>query len=103
MLYTEKNVRDNIRNRDGKRVFCLGKGDQLTSSARDFLTRERIEILNPEQMKLQRYRTLNGAYLEQKPEHMTHLRGDLSHAYMTTGKTIALTIWAFVYKILCNL
>ena len=27
----------------------------------------------------------------------------LSHAYMTTGKTIALTIWAFVYKILCNL
>ena len=77
MLYTEKNVRDNIRNREGRRVFCLGKGDQLTSSARDFLTRERIEILTPEQMKQQRYRTLNGAYLEQKPEHMTHLRGDV--------------------------
>lgn len=77
MLYTEEAVRANIRNRDGKRVFCLGKGDQLTSSARDFLTRERIEILNPEQMKLLRYRTLNGAYLEQKPEHMTHLRGDV--------------------------
>ena len=27
----------------------------------------------------------------------------LSHPYMTTGKTIALTIWAFVYKILCNI
>ena len=77
MLYTEEAVRDNIRNRGGKRVFCLGKGDQLTSSARDFLTRERIEILSPEQMKPERYRTENGAYLEEKPEHMTHLRGDL--------------------------
>lgn len=77
MLYTEKNVRDNIRNREGKRVFCLRKGDQLTSSARDFLTRERIEILAPEQMKLERFRTVNGAYLEEKPEHMTHLRGDV--------------------------
>jgi len=77
MLYTEEAVRANIRNRGGRRVFCLGKGDQLTSSARDFLTRERIEILSPEQMKPERYRTANGAYLEEKPEHMTHLRGDL--------------------------
>ncbi len=77
MLYTEETVRANIRNREGKRVFCLGKGDQLTSSARDFLTRERIEILSPEQMKLERYRTANGAYLEEKPEHMTHLRTGL--------------------------
>ena len=77
MLYTEKNVRDNIRNREGRRVFCLGKGDQLTSSARDFLTRERIEILSPEQMKPELFQTANGAYLEEKPEHMTHLRGNL--------------------------
>ena len=70
MLYTEAAVRDNIRNRGGKRVFCLGKGDQLTSSARDFLTRERIEILSPEQMKPERYRTANGAYLEEKPLHV---------------------------------
>ena len=77
MLYTEEAVRANIRNREGKRVFCLGKGDQLTSSARDYLSRERIEILSPEQMQLHRYRTVNGAYLEEKPEHMTHLRGDL--------------------------
>ena len=39
MLYSEEAVRANIRNRDGKRVFYLGKGDQLTSSARDFLSR----------------------------------------------------------------
>ena len=45
MLYSKDAVRDNIRNRDGKRVFYLSKGDQLTSDARDFLTRERIEIL----------------------------------------------------------
>ena len=32
MLYNEEAVRANIRNRDGKRVFYLGKGDQLTSS-----------------------------------------------------------------------
>ena len=77
MLYTEENVRANIRNREGKRVFYLGKGDRLTSSARDFLTRERIEILSPELAKPERYRLPNGAYLEEKPEHMTHLRGDL--------------------------
>ena len=77
MLYTEENVRENIRNREGKRVFFLGKEDRLTNSARDFLNRERIEILSPELAKPDRYRLPNGAYLEEKPEHMTHLRGDV--------------------------
>ena len=77
MLYSEEAVRANIRNRDGKRVFYLGKGDQLTSSARDWLCRERIEILPAEQAKPQRYCLLNGGYVEQKPEHMTHLYGDV--------------------------
>src|SRR5574344_983872 len=77
MLYNEEAVRANIRNRDGKRVFYLAKGDQLTSSARDFLSRERIEILPAEQAKPQRYRLLNGGYVEEKPEHMTHLHGDV--------------------------
>ena len=77
MLYNEEAVRANIRNRDGKRVFYLGKGDQLTSSARDWLCRERIEILPAEQAKPQRYCLLNGGYVEQKPEHMTHLYGDV--------------------------
>lgn len=76
MLYTEAQVRDNIRNREGKRVFYLGRGDQLTSGARDFLTRERIEILPGEQAKPDTYRLLNGGYLAQKPEHMTHLNAE---------------------------
>ena len=77
MLYNEESVRANIRNRDGKRVYYLGKGDQLTSSARDFLSRERIEILPAEQAKPQRYRLLSGGYVEDKPEHMTHRHGDV--------------------------
>ena len=76
MLLTEKEVRDNIRNRNGKRVFYLGKGDQLSSTARDFLNRERIEILPAEQAKPERYLLLNGGCIEEKPEHMTHLNGE---------------------------
>ena len=77
MLYDAEAVRANVRNRDGKRVYYLGKGDQLTSSARDWLCRERIEILPAEQAKPQRYRLLSGGYVEEKPEHMSHLNGDV--------------------------
>ena len=77
MLYTERSVRDNVRNRAGKRVFYLGKGDQLTSEARDFLTRERIEILSAEQARPAEYRLLGGGFVTEKPEHMTHLNGDV--------------------------
>ena len=77
MLYTESAVRDNIRNREGKRVFYLGKGDSLTPGARDWLRRERIEILSSELAKKDRYRLANGAFLEEKPEHMTHLNAEV--------------------------
>ena len=77
MLYNEEAVRANIRNREGKRVFYLGKGDQLTSSARDYLQRERIDILPGEQAKVSRYRLLSGGTLTEKPEHMTHLNGEV--------------------------
>lgn len=77
MLYTLESVKANIRNRDGKRVFFLGKGDQLTSEARDHLSRERIEILPAQQAKITQYRLLGGGILEEKPEHMTHLYGDV--------------------------
>ena len=76
MLYNRENVRDNIRNKEGKRVFYLGKGDNLTSSARDFLTQERIEILPASAAKPERWKLLGGGYMEEKPEHMTHLNGD---------------------------
>ena len=77
MLYTEEMVRGNIRNREGKRVFFLGRGDTLTPGARDYLSRERIEIRSGESAKIEEYRLLNGAVLRQKPEQMTHLNGDV--------------------------
>lgn len=77
MLYTEENVRHNLRTRAGKRVFFLGKGDQLTCGARDFLTREKIPILPAEQAKTEEYHLENGGILPEKPEHMTHLSGDV--------------------------
>ena len=77
MLYNEEAVRANIRNREGKRVFYLGKGDQLTSGARDHLRRERIEILPAEKAKPECYRLENGGYLTEKPEHMTHLNAEV--------------------------
>ena len=77
MLFSERAVRDNIRNRDGKRVFYLGKGDQLTSEARDFLLSQRIEILPADAARPDRYRLLTGGFTEEKPEHMTHLNGDI--------------------------
>ena len=77
MLYSERAARDTIRNREGKRVFYLGTGDQLSSEARDFLNRERIEILPATAARPERYRLLGGGYTEEKPEHMTHLHGDV--------------------------
>ena len=76
MLYTEESVRANIRNREGKRVFYLGKGDTLTPGGRDWLRRERIEILPTDLAKPESYRLLSGAVLREKPEHMTHLHGN---------------------------
>lgn len=77
MLYDEVAVRANIRNRDGKRVFYLGREDRLTPSARDYLNAQRIEILSGEQARVERYRLLSGGFTEEKPEHMTHLHGDV--------------------------
>ena len=76
MLFDQRAVRENLRNRDGKRVFYLGRGDQLTSSARDWLLKERVDILPADQAKPSRYKLLGGGFLEEKPEHMTHLSGD---------------------------
>lgn len=77
MLYTEEAAKANVRNRDGKRVFFLGHGDQLTSGARDYLTRERIEIRPADEAKIDSFRLLCGGTLTEKPEHMTHLSGDI--------------------------
>ena len=77
MLYDERAVKDNLRNREGRRVFFLGKEDRLTPSARDWLARERIPILSGEQAAITRYHLLGGGFCTEKPEHMTHLHGDV--------------------------
>ena len=77
MLYDETAAKANIRNREGRRVFFLGEKDRLTPSARDWLQRERIDILPAEQARITRYRLPGGGYCEEKPEHMTHLCGDV--------------------------
>ena len=77
MLYTLQAVKDNIRNRDGKRVFFLSRQDRLTASAEDYLRSEKIPVLPAEEAKITRYKLLNGGYLDEKPEHMTHLNGDV--------------------------
>lgn len=76
MLYTKQTVRDNIRNRDGKRVLYLGKDDRLTSEARDFLNAERIQVLSAQEARPQQYRLLSGGFCAEKPEHMTHLNAE---------------------------
>ena len=77
MLYTEESVRANIRNREGKRVFYQGKEDTLTPGARDWLRRERIEILPAQMARPDRFRLMGGGYLEEKPEHLTHLNAQM--------------------------
>lgn len=77
MLYTEESARANIRNREGQRVFYLGKGDTLTPGARDWLRREKIEILSAEAARPGRFALMSGGYVEEKPEHMTHLNAEV--------------------------
>jgi ethanolamine utilization cobalamin adenosyltransferase len=77
MLFSEENVRANIRNREGKRVFYLRQEDTLTPSARDWLTRERIEILPAQVAKPKEYLLENGGFFLEKPENYTHLRGNI--------------------------
>ena len=76
MLYDEIAVRANIRNRDGRRVFFLGEKDTLTPSARDWLRAQRIEIRPASEAKISEYALPDGDTTADKPEHMTHLRGN---------------------------
>ena len=77
MLYSEEAVKANIRNRDGKRVFFLGDKDTLTPSARDWLRQQRIDIRPANQARIREYHLQDGGILEEKPEHLTHLRGNI--------------------------
>lgn len=77
MLYDEIAVKANIRNRDGKRVFFLGEKDMLTPSAKDWLRAEHVQIRPAEEAKIKEYLLKDGGATTEKPEHMTHLRGNI--------------------------
>lgn len=77
MLYDVTAVKANIRNRHGKRVFFLDQKDTLTPSARDWLRSERIEILPATEARIHEYTIAGGGVTNEKPEHMTHLRGNI--------------------------
>ncbi|MBP3633037.1 MAG: ATP-binding protein [Oscillospiraceae bacterium] len=75
-VFTMESARDNIRVKDGRRVFYLADGDHLTPSARDWLEKEKIPVLPASEAKPKQYRALDGGIFPEKPEHMTHLRAD---------------------------
>ncbi len=58
-------------------MFFLSGKDTLTPSARDWLRREKIEILPAEQAKPGEYVLPNGARFLEKPEAFTHLRDNV--------------------------
>lgn len=77
MLYTEEAVRAGLRVRDGRRVFYLPEGSRLTPAARDWLRQEGVTVVPHAETPPATYRTPDGASFAEKPEHMTHLRGNI--------------------------
>ena len=80
-LLTEERVRQ-MSDNGTRGPVVVARGDVLTPSARSFLREHRVEVVYPqgkEQAALgaARYQTPFGVGLEEKPEHMTHLRGNL--------------------------
>ena len=77
MIFTEDNVRAALRVKDGRRVFYLGEDDRLTPAAKEWLRQEHVEILPAEAAAQAGYVTEDGAVYQEKPEHMTHLHGNV--------------------------
>ncbi len=81
-LFTEERVRQMSNNGTRGPVVITG-GDVLTPSARSWLREHRVEVVFPQGgekgsgASAPKYRTLFGATLEEKPEHMTHLKGNI--------------------------
>ena len=87
-LLDEARVRQ-MSNGGTRGPVVVTRGDVLTPSARSWLREHRVEVVFPqgepektdggrqEKGGAARYRTLFGAELHEKPEHMTHLKGNL--------------------------
>lgn len=95
-VLTENEVRRVIgKNRDEKMTeFCIQKGQLITPSAKSYLAEKNIILKYVDDLssenstikevvkevikeKTYKYTTVFGADLDEKPEHMTHLKGNL--------------------------
>ena len=82
-LLTEERVRQ-MSDNGTRGPVVVTREDVLTPSARSWLREHRVEVVYPQGRKTEeaqegsgRYRTLFGAVLQEKPEHMTHLKGNV--------------------------
>lgn len=81
-LLTEARVRQ-MSDNGTRGPVVVTREDVLTPSARSWLREHRVEVVYPQGREEEglegagKYRTLFGAVLHEKPEHMTHLKGNL--------------------------
>lgn len=86
-LLTEEDVR-RMSNGGTRGPVVVRRGETLSPSARDWLREHRVEVVYPQGQDADpargggapsraKYRTLFGADLAEKPEHMTHLKGNI--------------------------
>lgn len=81
-LLTEERVRQ-MSDNGTRGPVVVTRGDVLTPSARSWLREHRVEVVYPQGRGEEgpegagKYRTLFGAVLTEKPEHMTHLKGNI--------------------------
>ena len=81
-LLTEEDVR-RMSDNGTRGPVVVRRGELLTPGARDWLRAHRVEVVypagggDPGAPDAPQYRTLFGAELNNKPEHMTHLRGNV--------------------------
>lgn len=80
-LLTEERIRQ-MSDNGTRGPVVVARGDVLTPSALSFLREHRVEVVYPQGKEedapgAARYQTAFGVGLEEKPEHMTHLRGSI--------------------------
>lgn len=81
-LLTEEDVR-RMSGGGTRGPVVVRAGEVLTPAARDWLREKGVEVVYPQgqteggERPSARYRTISGAVLAEKPEHMTHLKGNI--------------------------
>lgn len=81
-LLTEEDVR-RMSGGGTRGPVVVRAGEVLTPAARDWLREKGVEVVYPQgqteggERPSARYRTISGAVLSEKPEHMTHLKGNI--------------------------